>query len=85
MLVNPIENVSLIADILLLIELSILTYISTKYPECMLLSHIQILRALELYKIVSPSQIDNKANQTKKVILEYLNSAPEISTTLLLS
>ncbi len=73
----PIINQELFAIIsgLLLFHLGvILIYIALRYPESMLITHVQLLRAKELYKEVQKIPPENLG---QNALLTYLSSIPE--------
>ena len=63
----------LITYIIGLIQALAFTYIALRYPEAMLISHAQVLRATEVYKkvLTTPAEIVDK-----DAILSYLKVIP---------
>ncbi|MFX0141475.1 MAG: hypothetical protein ACFFDN_48000 [Candidatus Hodarchaeota archaeon] len=71
---NFLSLAMLIQSLLGIIQGLPILYICIFYPELLLISHVQILRAVELYKKVRRMPIENLKGDK---LLVYLNSIPE--------
>jgi hypothetical protein len=80
-LVSDLDFASELVGVLSVLSLGgIILYIALFYPETMLLSHVQVMRAARVYDIVERySQVEDRniPDDENKDLIEYINSIPK--------